>query len=69
MERGYLWLNIRIDLAAENVDLLNSVKKIIRKPDRKEKFSLHLSVNSCVAKSIEIHLFAICSTLVTKGIL
>jgi hypothetical protein len=37
VEKGFLWLNIRIDLAAENVDLLNSVKKIIRKLDLKEK--------------------------------
>jgi hypothetical protein len=39
VEKGYLWLNIRIDLAAENVDLLNSVKRITPKLDLEEELS------------------------------
>jgi hypothetical protein len=38
-ERGFLWLNIRIDLAVENVDLPNSVKRVMRKLDPEEIIS------------------------------
>ena len=31
MEKGSSWLNIMIDQVAENVDLLNSAKKITQK--------------------------------------
>jgi hypothetical protein len=31
--RGYLWLNIKIDLAVENADLLNLPRRILQKKE------------------------------------
>jgi hypothetical protein len=53
VEKGYLWLNTRTDLPAENVDLLNSVKRITLKLEREEDF-LHITVNSYIAKVIGV---------------
>lgn len=66
MEKGYLWLNTRTDLAAENVDLLNSVKRIIRKL---EKGLLHIIVKSCIPKVIEVQVLPVSPTLAIWDIL
>jgi hypothetical protein len=42
VEKGFLWLNIRIDLAVENVDLPNLIKRIMQELDPEEKFSSSL---------------------------
>jgi hypothetical protein len=42
VEKGFLWLNIRIDLAVENVDLPNLIKRIMQELDPEEEFSSSL---------------------------